>query len=82
MTDEITDADSPPNGGHRYGLNLGYDSYYWADAVRCNEYGLLEWFCVYPNHSRYGRMTERGIILDYKPVMTLEEFRKLPGQLE
>ena len=82
MSDKVDDVESPPNGGHRFGLQLGYDSYYWADAIRLNEYGLIEWYCVYPNHCRHGRNTDHGIILDYTPKMTLEQFRALPGQVD
>lgn len=78
--DSVTE--DPPNGGHRFGVELGYNEYYWADAVRINEYGLMEWFCKYPNHDRYCKQTSDGVVMDYTPNITLEEFKKLPGGIE
>lgn len=64
-----------PNGGHKYGVHAGYDTYYWADAIRYDKYGCMEWYCVYPDHNRLGRKLENGaILLDYNPDETLEQF--------
>lgn len=72
--------DKPPNGGHHYGIEFP-DNYYYADAVRINEFGALEWYCVYDDHCQKGLCTADGIVLDFEPDMTLEEFQKLNGNI-
>ena len=82
MCDEVDDIGDPPNGGHRFGLSIGCDEYYWADAIRVNEFGNIEWYCQYPNHDRYGRMTQAGSVQDYRPRISLGQFRELSGGVE
>jgi hypothetical protein len=69
-----------PNKGHRFGVLFPDDNYYFADAVRTNAEGQIEFFCVHKTHSRYGKITQQGLIVDYYPTITLEDFKKLPGQ--
>ena len=70
------------NKGHRFGVLFPDNNYYFADALRKNESGEIEFFCIHKTHSRYGISTAHGLIVDYNPVLTLEDFKTLPGQLE
>ncbi len=74
------DENGTPNKGHRFGVLFPVDNYYFADAVRTNEAGQIEFFCVHKTHRRYGVATANGLVVDYKPTITLEDFKKLPGQ--
>lgn len=71
----------PVNGGHKYAVCKG-DVYVYADAVRINEWGLPEWFCIKKDMTIvYGRLTDSAIIYDYKPRITLQEFCAMDGLL-
>jgi hypothetical protein len=71
-----------PNKGHRFGILLQLGSYYFADAVRTNEAGQIEFYCEHATNNRLGVTTPSGLLVDYSPVMTLSDFKKLPGQWE
>ena len=56
----------PTNGGHKYGIQIGSDCYYWADELHTDEFGKLHWTCQYADHVRRGcRGPEGEIILRY-----------------
>jgi hypothetical protein len=74
------DEQGTPNKGHKFGVLFPNDNYYFADAVRTNEAGQTEFYCVHKTHSRYGKITPLGLVVDYHPSMSLEDFKKLPGQ--
>jgi hypothetical protein len=74
------DEKGTPNKGHKFGVLFPVDNYYFADAVRVNDLGQVEFFCVHKTHSRYGVATANGLVVDYHPSMSLEDFKKLPGQ--
>lgn len=66
-------TDEPPNGGHRYGIQIGSDNYYYADEIGTDEKGQLVWTCRYPDHLRKGsRGPEGEIILEYLPDEGME----------
>lgn len=74
------DEHDMPNKGHRFGVLFLDDNYYFADAIRTNEAGQIEFYCVHKTHNRYGILTPQGLVVDYNPAITLEDFKKLPGQ--
>ena len=74
------DEQGTPNKGHKFGVLFPVDNYYFADAVRINESGLIEFYCAHKTHNRYGVATPFGLVVDYNPKISLEDFKKLPGQ--
>jgi len=77
----IEEDQNRANKGHKFGFALPLDSYYFADAIRVNDQGQIEFYCVHPTHCRYGKMVGKGLVIDYSPQLTLEQFKELPGQL-
>ena len=77
----IEEEGGKPNKGHKFGFALPLDSYYFADAIRVNDEGQIEFFCVHPTHCRYGKMIGKGLVIDYSPTMTIDQFKQLSGQL-
>jgi hypothetical protein len=74
------DENGTPNKGHRFGILLQLGNYYFADAIRTNEEGRIEFYCEHATHNRLGMTTPGGLLVDYNPSMTLNDFKKLPGQ--
>jgi len=61
----------PLNGGHRYGIQIGSDCYYWADEIGTDKGGQLAWECRYPDHLRRGHRGPEGeVILEYLVMNT------------
>ena len=57
------------NGGHRYGIEIGSDLYYYADRVWTNEYGKLEWECKYEDRIQHCKRGPEGeVIIEYEAL--------------
>lgn len=74
----LVDDSQPLNGGHRYAVKSAEGLYCWADAVRVDPVsGNPEWYCKRDGYSEYSRKIAWGILVDFKPEMSLEEFEKV-----
>jgi hypothetical protein len=67
----------PLNQGHRYGIVIG-DSCYMADAYAINPYdGYPSWFYDGIDGLILGQKMDGWILKDFKPGMTLKQFKIL-----
>lgn len=71
--------EGPLNGGHRYAVQSTDNTYCWADAYRIDPIsGDPQWYCVRDGYSELKtKLPGWGILVDLRPEMTLEEFKKL-----
>lgn len=66
LTDDNADTEKI-NGGHKYGVQIGPDLYYYADKVWTNPYGKLEWECEYDNRIQRCKIGPEGeVIIEYE----------------
>ena len=70
------EEEEPINEGHRFAIVIGENGYY-ADAYRINPYdGYPEWYYTGLDGVIHCRKMDGLVLKDFKPEISLEEFKK------